>query len=149
MLTTESQLTTPPVSGVHRAKRSMPDADIAIIGAGLGGLGAAIRLKQDGIEDFVVLERGAQIGGTWFANSYPGCQCDVPSNLYSFSFAPKADWSNSYSEQPQILDYLRDCARRFGIDEHIRLNCELLGATWSASDQRWTLETGHCCTART
>jgi cation diffusion facilitator CzcD-associated flavoprotein CzcO len=120
----------------------MPDTDIAIIGAGFGGLGAAIRLKQEGIEDFVVLERGADVGGTWFANSYPGCQCDVPSNLYSFSFAPKADWSHSYPQQ-QILDYMRDCARRFGIDEHIRLNCELLGATWSASDRQWTLETGH------
>jgi hypothetical protein len=112
--------------------------DIAIIGAGFGGLGAAIRLKQEGIEDFVVLERSADVGGTWSANSYPGCQCDVPSNLYSFSFAPKADWSNSYPEQPQILEYMRDCARRFGVDQRIRLNCELLDATWSASDRRWT-----------
>jgi cation diffusion facilitator CzcD-associated flavoprotein CzcO len=117
--------------------------DIAIIGAGFGGLGAAIRLKQEGIEDFVVLERSADVGGTWSANSYPGCQCDVPSNLYSFSFAPKADWSNSYPEQPQILEYMRDCARRFGVDQRIRLNCELLDATWSASDRRWTLDTGH------
>ena len=120
----------------------MAETEIAIVGAGFGGLGTAIRLKQQGTHDFVVLERAADIGGTWFANSYPGCQCDVPSNLYSFSFAPKADWTRSYPEQPQILDYLRDCARRFGIYEHIRLNCELLGATWVASDARWHLATG-------
>ena len=121
----------------------MPDTDIVIVGAGFGGLGAAIRLKQHGIDDFVVLERAPEVGGTWYANSYPGCQCDVPSNLYSFSFAPKADWGHSYPEQPQILEYMRDCARRFGIYEHTRLNCELLGATWVEEDQRWQLETDH------
>ena len=120
----------------------MAEADIAIVGAGFGGLGAAIRLKQEGIHDFVVLERAADIGGTWFANSYPGCQCDVPSSLYCFSFAPKADWTHRYAEQPEILDYLRDCARRFGIYRHLRLKCELLGAAWVASDGRWLLETG-------
>ncbi|MGH8572454.1 MAG: flavin-containing monooxygenase, partial [Gammaproteobacteria bacterium] len=119
----------------------MRETDIAIIGAGFGGLGAAIRLRQEGSHDFVVLERAADIGGTWFANTYPGCQCDVPSNLYSFSFAAKADWCHSYPEQPQILDYMRECARRFGVYEHIRLNCELLGATWIAADARWQLET--------
>ena len=120
----------------------MRDADIAIVGAGFGGLGAAIRLKQQGNDDFVVLERAPEVGGTWYANSYPGCQCDVPSNLYSFSFARKTDWTHSYPEQPQILDYLRDCARRFGIYEHIRLSCELLAADWVAEEGRWRLQTG-------
>ncbi len=119
----------------------MRQTDIAIIGAGFGGLGAAIRLKQQGIENFVVLERGGEIGGTWLANGYPGCQCDVPSNLYSFSFAPKPDWTRSYPLQPQILGYMQDCARRFGIYEHTRLSCELLAATWIASKGRWRLET--------
>ena len=88
--------------------------EVAIVGAGFGGLGMAIRLKQEGIEDFVVLERGADVGGTWWANSYPGCQCDIPSNLYSFSFA-RYDWDRAYPMRDQILEYLRDCAQRFGV----------------------------------
>jgi cation diffusion facilitator CzcD-associated flavoprotein CzcO len=119
----------------------MNDTDVVIVGAGFGGLGAAIRLAQEGTHDFVVLERGSDVGGTWSANTYPGCQCDVPSNLYSFSFAPKPDWSHSYPEQPQILAYLRDCVRRFGIGDRIRLNCEMLGATWAAEERRWRIET--------
>ena len=114
--------------------------EVAIVGAGFGGLGMAIRLKQEGIEDFVVLERGADVGGTWWANSYPGCQCDTPSNLYSFSFA-RYDWDRAYPMRDQILEYLRDCARRFDVLPHTRLNCELLGATWVADAQHWELET--------
>ena len=114
--------------------------EVAIVGAGFGGLGMAIRLKQEGIEDFVVLERGADVGGTWWANSYPGCQCDIPSNLYSFSFA-RYDWDRAYPMRDQILEYLRDCAQRFGVLPHTRLNCELLGATWVADAQHWELET--------
>jgi cation diffusion facilitator CzcD-associated flavoprotein CzcO len=116
--------------------------DIAIIGAGFGGLGMAIRLRQAGETDFVVLERAADVGGTWFANTYPGCQCDVPSDLYSFSFAPKPDWTHSYPEQPQILEYLRDCARRFGVEDRIRLNGEVLDATWQGSQWRIQTATG-------
>ena len=91
------------------------ETDIAIVGAGFGGLGMAIRLKQAGRDDFVVLERAADVGGTWQANTYPGCQCDIPSNLYSFSFARKSDWTTAYPMREQILDYLHDCARRFGV----------------------------------
>jgi cation diffusion facilitator CzcD-associated flavoprotein CzcO len=114
--------------------------EVAIVGAGFGGLGMAIRLKQEGIEDFVLVERGPDVGGTWWANSYPGCQCDIPSNLYSFSFA-SYDWDRAYPMRDQILDYLRGCARRFDILGHTRLGCELLGATWVADEQRWELET--------
>ena len=77
---------------------------IAIIGAGFSGLGAAIRLRAAGIDDFVVLERAAQVGGTWRDNSYPGCQCDVPSHLYSYSFAPNPEWSRTFSPQGEIWD---------------------------------------------
>jgi cation diffusion facilitator CzcD-associated flavoprotein CzcO len=101
----------------------------------------AIRLQQAGMRDFVVLERASDVGGTWFANSYPGCQCDVPSNLYSFSFAPKPDWTHTYPEQPQILDYLRDCVRRFGVGDRIRLNTEMQGAAWDAGERRWRIVT--------
>jgi cation diffusion facilitator CzcD-associated flavoprotein CzcO len=114
--------------------------EVAIVGAGFGGLGMAIRLKQERIEDFVLLERSADVGGTWWANSYPGCQCDIPSNLYSFSFA-RHDWDRAYPMRDQILDYLRGCARRFDVLSHTRLNCELLAATWMADEQHWELET--------
>ena len=137
----------PVTVGTH-SSQSQPDAarlpaqvEIALVGAGFGGLGAAIRLKQAGYEDFVVLERGSDVGGTWHHNTYPGCQCDIPSNLYSFSFAPKPDWTHSYPEQPQIKRYLRDCAERFGVLGRVRLNCELLEAAWDAESGRWSIET--------
>jgi cation diffusion facilitator CzcD-associated flavoprotein CzcO len=117
------------------------EVEVAIVGAGFGGLGAAIALKRAGIEDFVVLERSGESGGTWSANTYPGCQCDVPSNLYSFSFAPKPDWTHSYPEQPQILDYLHDCVERFGLGPKIALNSELLAAEWSEDERHWLVET--------
>jgi cation diffusion facilitator CzcD-associated flavoprotein CzcO len=119
------------------------DIDIAIVGAGFGGLGMAIRLEQAGMHGFTVLERAPDVGGTWFANSYPGCQCDVPSNLYSFSFAPKSDWTHSYPEQPQILEYLRDCVRRFDVGDRIRLNTEMQDAAWDAGERRWRIDTSN------
>jgi cation diffusion facilitator CzcD-associated flavoprotein CzcO len=115
--------------------------EVVIVGAGFGGLGMAIRLKQEATDDFVLIERGADVGGTWWANSYPGAQCDVPSNLYSFSFAPNPDWTRAYPLRDEIQAYLRDCAERHGVVPHMRLGCELLGATWVAGEQRWELET--------
>jgi cation diffusion facilitator CzcD-associated flavoprotein CzcO len=117
------------------------ETDVAIVGAGFGGLGMAIRLKQAGRDDFVVLERASDVGGTWHANTYPGCQCDIPSNLYSFSFAPKSDWTTAYPMRDQILDYLHNCARRFGVELHVELDCELLDAAWHADRGRWDIET--------
>jgi cation diffusion facilitator CzcD-associated flavoprotein CzcO len=114
---------------------------IAIVGTGFAGLGMAIRLKQDGEEDFVLLERASDIGGTWRDNTYPGCRCDVPSHLYSFSFAPNPNWSSTFSPQPEILDYLKDCAERFGIRPHIRFDTELEGATWDDEDGLWKIAT--------
>ncbi|MBC7644657.1 MAG: NAD(P)/FAD-dependent oxidoreductase [Thermoleophilia bacterium] len=114
---------------------------IAIVGSGFAGLGMAMRLRRAGIDDFVVLERGDDIGGTWRENTYPGCACDVSSHLYSFSFAPNPDWSHTFSPQPEILEYLRRCARDFGVTPHLRLNCELLEARWSEQDQQWLLDT--------
>jgi cation diffusion facilitator CzcD-associated flavoprotein CzcO len=114
---------------------------VAIVGAGFGGLGAAIRLRQAGIDDFLVFERAGDVGGTWWDNSYPGCACDVPSHLYSFSFAPNPSWSRSFSAQPEIWEYLRDCARRFGILPHLRLRHEVRQACWDEGRQRWRVET--------
>ena len=116
------------------------DTRIAIIGSGFGGLGMAIRLLERGIDDFVVLERAREIGGTWRDNSYPGCACDVESHLYSFSFAPNPDWSRSFSSQPEILDYLRACAERFGVTPHVRLGCDVRALRWEDDAQRWRIE---------
>jgi cation diffusion facilitator CzcD-associated flavoprotein CzcO len=115
--------------------------DVAIVGAGFAGLGMAIRLKERGLDDFVVIERDEEVGGTWFANSYPGCQCDIPSNLYSFSFAPNPHWDRAYPMRDQIFEYLRDCADRFGVRPHVRFRSELTAARWVGDFQHWELET--------
>ncbi|MDQ3741526.1 MAG: NAD(P)/FAD-dependent oxidoreductase [Actinomycetota bacterium] len=115
--------------------------DVVIIGSGFSGMGVGIRLKQAGIEDFVILERGDDVGGTWHFNTYPGCACDVPSHLYSFSFAPNPSWSQTYSPQPEIDAYLKRCADDYGIRPHVRLNTEVTDAAFDEEAQRWTVET--------
>jgi cation diffusion facilitator CzcD-associated flavoprotein CzcO len=101
----------------------------------------AIRLLKDGERDFVVLERAGDVGGTWRDNTYPGCRCDVPSHLYSFSFAPNPNWSSTFSPQPEILEYLREVARRFGVMPHVRFHTELESADRDEAAGRWRLET--------
>jgi cation diffusion facilitator CzcD-associated flavoprotein CzcO len=101
----------------------------------------AIRLKQEGHEDFVIFERAQEVGGVWRDNSYPGCACDVQSHLYSFSFAPNPGWSRAYSPQAEIHAYLRDCADRFGIRPHVRFGHTVLAARWDDDQQHWHLET--------
>jgi cation diffusion facilitator CzcD-associated flavoprotein CzcO len=120
----------------------MTETDVAIIGSGFSGLGTAIELRRRGRTDFVVLERGPDVGGTWHYNTYPGCACDVPSHLYSFSFAPNPDWSHTYSAQPEIRAYLRRCADQFGVRQFIRFGTEVTGARWDEDARRWRLETG-------
>ena len=115
--------------------------DIAIIGAGFSGLGTAIRLRQQGIEDFVVLERHDDVGGTWWANTYPGCACDVPSHLYSFSFAPNPDWSQTYSPQAEIRAYLQRLAHEHDLYRSIRLGTTVSEAAWDDDAGRWTVQT--------
>src|SRR6478609_7952742 len=86
-----------------------------IVGAGFAGLCAAIKLQEDGETDFLVVEKGSDVGGTWRDNTYPGAACDVPSQLYSFSFAPNPEWTSSYSPQPEIQAYLQGVARESGV----------------------------------
>jgi cation diffusion facilitator CzcD-associated flavoprotein CzcO len=117
----------------------MHSRKIVIIGGGFSGIGMAIRLRQRGIDDFVILERAADHGGTWRDNSYPGCACDVQSSLYSFSFAPNPDWSRSYAPQAEIWAYLRRCATQFDIDRHFVYSHNVTGATWDDETQRWTV----------
>jgi cation diffusion facilitator CzcD-associated flavoprotein CzcO len=114
---------------------------IAIVGTGFSGLGMAIRLRQAGEEDFVLLERAGDIGGTWRDNTYPGCRCDVPSHLCSFSFSPNPNWSSTFSPQSEILEYLKDCAERYGVMPHIRFDTELESASWDDDQQLWQIET--------
>ena len=114
---------------------------VAIVGAGFAGIGLAVRLRQRGTDDFVVLERADDVGGTWRDNTYPGAACDVPSNLYSFSFCPNPTWTRSFSPQREIHDYLRSCALRFGVMPHIRFRHEVTRATWDDAAQCWDIET--------
>ena len=119
----------------------MRQYDVLVIGAGVSGIGAAIRLRQAGVTDFAVLEKAAELGGTWRDNTYPGCACDVPSALYSYSFAPNPEWTRAFAGQAEIRSYLHGVAARFGVVPHLRLGVEVLRAQWDAGAQRWRLDT--------
>ena len=112
-----------------------------IIGSGFAGLGAAIRLRRDGREDFLVVERGSEVGGTWRDNTYPGAACDVPSHLYSYSFELNPDWSRSFSPQPEIQDYLRRTAEKYGVLEKHLFDTDVTSARWDAAAGRWLVDT--------
>lgn len=117
---------------------------ILIVGAGAGGLCTAMQLRRAGVDDFTIVEKSDELGGTWHDNTYPGAACDVPSHLYSFSFAPKADWTRKFPAQSEILDYLKECARRYGLGPHLRLGTEVRAMRWSDATCRWhvTLSSG-------
>lgn len=127
-----------------------PDFDVIIAGAGFSGLGMAIALKREGTRSFVVLEKAGAVGGTWRDNIYPGCACDIPSNLYSFSFAPNPRWTHFYPGQAEIWNYLDKCTDRFGVREHIRFNNAVTAAAWDDAAQVWrvTASDGKPLTAR-
>jgi cation diffusion facilitator CzcD-associated flavoprotein CzcO len=114
--------------------------DVVIVGSGFAGLGMAIAIKCAGMDDFVVLERAGELGGTWRDNHYPGCACDVPAPLYSFSFAPNPHWSRLYAGSAEIRAYLEDCADRFDVRRHIRFGADVTGAHWDEEAQRWKVE---------
>ncbi len=114
---------------------------VAIIGTGFSGLGMAIRLKKTGFEDFVVLEQADTVGGTWRDNSYPGCACDIPSHLYSFSFEGNPEWTRAYPPQPEILRYLKHCADKYGIGSHIRFGTLVTEARFDEEGADWVLRT--------
>lgn len=112
----------------------------AIVGAGFGGIAAAHALRQQGQDDFVILERGARIGGVWNANTYPGITCDVPSHVYSLSFAPNPRWTWRFSPGDEIQAYLLDVVRQFDLDKHLRVNADVVRATFDDVSGRWRLE---------
>jgi cation diffusion facilitator CzcD-associated flavoprotein CzcO len=113
--------------------------DVLIVGTGFAGIGMAVALQQAGRRDFLLLERAGDVGGVWRDNSYPGAACDVPSHLYSFSFAPNPDWSRVFSTQAEIHAYLQGCVERFELRPRIRLNAEVQAAQWDDASARWTV----------
>ena len=123
------------------ANETQTEFETVIVGSGFSGLAMATRLKRGGRDDFVVLEKAGDVGGTWRENTYPGCRCDVPSHVYSLSFAPNPDWSSTFSAQPEIQAYLQRVARDEGVLDHMRFGCELQAADWDAEALRWRLQT--------
>jgi cation diffusion facilitator CzcD-associated flavoprotein CzcO len=138
-ITTDRQQLTS--NGEAAGDRPVLDVEAVIIGSGFAGLGMAVRLLRDGVNDFVVLERGDEVGGTWRDNTYPGAACDVPSQLYSFSFDLNPRWSRSFSGQPEIFAYLRYVADRHGVRPHLRLGHAVTGAHWDDGIGRWVVVT--------
>src|ERR1700759_887758 len=112
-----------------------------IVGSGVAGPGAAVKLQESGYTDFLVIERGNDVGGTWRDNTYPGAACDVPSQLYSYSFATREDWTRSYSPQDEIQAYLRRVGDWADVRSNIVFNCELTSAQWDAEPARWQIVT--------
>src|ERR671921_379079 len=110
---------------------------VLVVGAGFGGLAMAISLDEAGERDFVVIERGSDVGGTWRDNTYPGAACDVPSQLYSYSFAPNPGWSRSYSPQPEIQSYLRSVAATSGVLDRVVLRTTVEEVRWDSTSQLW------------
>jgi cation diffusion facilitator CzcD-associated flavoprotein CzcO len=112
-----------------------------VVGAGFGGIAAAVELRSRGVTDLTVLEKADRVGGVWRDNTYPGAACDVPSSLYSYSFAPNPDWPRRYAEQPDILAYIDRVAREEGITDLVVTGTEVTEAQWEESTRRWTLRT--------
>jgi cation diffusion facilitator CzcD-associated flavoprotein CzcO len=115
------------------------DHEVVIVGSGFAGIGQAIALKRNGIDDFVILEKAGALGGTWRDNTYPGCACDIPSHLYSFSYEPNPQWSRTYSPAAEIHGYLKGCSARYGVDPHLRVNQRLEAARYDEATGIWTL----------
>ncbi|MCG3751452.1 NAD(P)/FAD-dependent oxidoreductase [Amycolatopsis sp. Poz14] len=117
------------------------ETGVIVVGTGFSGLGMAIQLRKDGRDDFVVLEKAQDVGGTWRDNSYPGCACDIPSHMYSFSFEQNPGWSRAYSPQPEIYEYMRGVADKYDLRRFIRFGQEMTGARWDAEENRWHVST--------
>ena len=136
-----TQTTVREPAGQHAGGAPRRHVGVLIIGSGFAGLGAAIRLAKDGRDDFLVVERGSEVGGTWRDNTYPGAACDVPSHLYSYSFELNPKWSRSFSPQPEIQDYLRGVAAKYRVGDKHLFDTEVTLAQWDAGQQRWLVDT--------
>ena len=114
---------------------------VVVIGAGFAGVGIGVKLQQEGIDDFVICERNDSVGGTWFEHTYPGCGCDIPTHLYSYSFARNPRWSRLFPKQEEILAYVRGIAEEHGVTSHIRFGCEMERCAWEEEEGRWRVST--------
>jgi len=112
-----------------------------IVGSGFAGIAMGRQLLVDGDDDFLIVERASRIGGTWRDNVYPGCACDVPSHLYSYSFRLNPDWSRVHATQPEILEYMEAVARDEGVLGHVRFDADVLGADWDDGAEEWVVDT--------
>src|SRR4051794_29778537 len=113
---------------------------VVVVGAGFGGIAAAIELRDHGFTDVTILERGDGLGGTWRENTYPGAACDVPSHLYSYSYAQRRDWSRLCSPQPEILGYAEGVAARHGVDRLVVPNAEVTACAWDDARAAWRVD---------
>ncbi|WP_374664289.1 flavin-containing monooxygenase [Acinetobacter sp.] len=130
----------PEIHNQNSLGQNVQKTQIAIIGGGFGGIAMAIRLLQSNIQDFVILEKASDFGGTWRENRYPGAACDVQSHMYSLSFAPKTDWSQRYAEAPEIFDYIQGLIAQFDLAQYARLQCEVLSAEYQQQECQWLLK---------
>ncbi|MEA2215025.1 MAG: hypothetical protein QOK19_586 [Solirubrobacteraceae bacterium] len=129
------------VAAIESQPRRRRSLRVLIVGAGFGGIAAAVELRSHGIEDVTILERAPDLGGTWFYNSYPGAACDVPSHLYSFSFAQRRDWSRLCSPQQEIFEYLHEVARDQGVEQLVRTGRTVTACSWDEDAAVWSVET--------
>jgi cation diffusion facilitator CzcD-associated flavoprotein CzcO len=127
--------------GTQFAATGDVNVDVLIVGAGFSGIGMGIQLQKAGFNSFLILEKSPEIGGTWWENTYPGCACDIPSHLYSFSFEPSADWSRMYPGQREIHDYLKACVSKYGLEQKIRRNTKFCEALWDEEAALWHIRT--------
>ncbi|CAM4314297.1 4-hydroxyacetophenone monooxygenase [Mycobacterium basiliense] len=131
------------IGRLRAATRRNRSPKVAIVGAGFGGLGAAVALRRAGIDDLVIIESGDGVGGTWRRNTYPGAACDIQSHLYSFSFALNKSWSRTYARQPEILAYLESVVDDFDLRRHLLLGTTLRSARWKVNGWQWELDVDH------
>lgn len=117
------------------------DASVIILGAGFGGLCMAVKLLESGFTDFLILEKAASLGGTWRDNTFPGCACDIPSHLYSYSFAQSSGWSRRYAAQAEILAYIRKTAEKYRLEDRMIYQAEIVSAAWDDAARFWRLST--------
>jgi cyclohexanone monooxygenase len=122
------------------ATSERPDYQVLILGTGFAGIGTAIQLTKAGFTDFALIEKEADVGGTWFVNTYPGCACDVQSHMYSFSFEPNPNWSREFSPQPEILAYLKRCADKYQLRPRVQFETQAVGATYDERSSLWRVK---------
>jgi cation diffusion facilitator CzcD-associated flavoprotein CzcO len=129
-------------AAVPSANSSITKVDVLIVGAGFSGLCMGIKLLEADMKSFLIIEKSEDIGGTWWDNRYPGCACDIPSHLYSFSFAPSTEWTRMYPGQQEIHDYLKRCVERYRLAPYLRLSARFREAIWDESEGVWNATAG-------